>query len=200
MSVPTPSCEPRQLVAGDSIVWNRTLSSYPPSDGWTLNYRLFGAGIDKNISDVGAAGYYALAFAPADTAVVVAESVVRLVGWVTNVAGESHTIFDGRVNVLPNLRTASVDDLTSHVDRVIAACEAAIEGRLGADVARYGREGTFVEKLPIEQVRQTLGIYKAKRWRAENPGRLMPVHGIAFVSPGRRGNPAENLSWPGNDP
>lgn len=200
LSASVPSREPTQIVGGDSVSWTRSLSSYPPTDGWTLHYRLVGGGIDATISDAGALGYYALAFATTDTDGAVATATARLIGWVSNAGGEIHTVFDGLVTVLPNLRTASPEDLTSHVDRVIAACEAAIEGRLTTDVARYGREGTFVDKLPIEQVRQTLGMYKAKRWRAENAGKLMPTHAIAFGQAKSRGNPASNIAHPGNDP
>lgn len=200
MSAQVPPCEPVQIVGGDSVSWTRSLSSYRPSDGWTLNYRLFGGGVEAMISDAGAAGYYALAFQPTDTDGVTVEMTARLVGWVTNGAGESHTVFSGTVDVLPNLRTASETDLLTHVDRVIAACEAAIEGRLTADVARYGREGTFVDKLPIEQVRLTLGLYNAKRWRRDNPGRMAPVHVIGFGRPQRTPSPAGAISEPGNDP
>lgn len=200
LSVPVPSREPTQFVAGDSVIWTRSLSSYPASDGWSLHYRFLGPyefASDPVVSVVD--GTFKAVLAAAATA---AEDFIagtyRLVAWVDGVNNERHTVLDTFVEILPNVAVASFASLQTHVERVIAACEAAIEGRLGADVARYGREGTFVEKLPIEQIRTMLGIYKAKLWRQQNPGQMTPVHAIRFGRAGN-GNTAERLDWPGAD-
>lgn len=200
MTTSVPTSEPVQFVGGDTVAWTRTLSAYPPSQGWSLHYRLLGLLVDAAIVDAGASGVFSLAFAPSDTDQILLETTARLAGWVTNVAGETHTIFDGVVRILPNVRFAStVADLQTHVERVLAACEARIEGRITADVARYGREGAFVDKLAITDVLKIQGIYKGKQWRAENPGKLAPVNVVRFANPGRS-NPAERLAWPGMDP
>lgn len=191
-----------QFVAGDSLVWNRTLSSYSPADGWVLHYRFIGPfqfASDPVVAVVNGAFQATLA-ASATAADGFLAGTYRLVGYVDGVNNERHTIFDATVEILPNLAVADWASLQGHEERMIAACEAALEGRLSADVARYGREGTFVDKLDIAQIRSTLGIYRAKKWRKDNPGVSFPQHAIAFTAPGRRPNSAEALGWPGYEP
>jgi hypothetical protein len=192
--------EPTQFVAGDSLVWTRTLSRYPPSDGWSLHYRIVGPyelASDPVVAVVDGAFQATLA-ASATAAEDFIPGSYRLLGWVDGVASERHVILDTFVEILPNVAVVTFASLQTHEERVVAACEAAVEGRLGTDVARYGREGAFIEKLPIEEVRRTLGIYKAKLWRIQNPGKLMPVHGIRFGAVSSS-NDAERLAWPGLD-
>lgn len=196
-----PSSEPTQFVGGDTVAWTRALSSYPATDGWTLHYRLLGENVDVVTDDDGngnTEAAYSLVFAPGDTDQVVTETAARLVGWVSK-SSEIHTIFDGIVRILPNVRSATgVADVLTHEERMLSAIQARLEGRTTADVARYGREGTFIDKLAIADLLRMQGIYKAKLWRLENPGAVAPTNVIRFSHAGG-GNTAERLAWPGYD-
>lgn len=199
MAAPVQTREPVQFVGGDSVAWQRTLSSYPPSDGWTLRYRLLGPLVDVTISDAGASGTFSLAFAPADTDQVLLDTDCRLVGWVTLVGGESHSVYDGPVRVLSNVRFATTaTDVQTHVERCIASLEARIEARITADVSRYGREGAFVDKIEIAELRRILGGYRKQLWQMQNPGQISPMNVMRFAQAGRS-NPAERLAYPGHD-
>jgi hypothetical protein len=188
-----------QLVAGDSAVWTRTLSSYSPADGWVLHYRIIGPyelASDPTVTVVNGTWQATLA-ASATAAAGFIAGTYRLMGWVDGVNAERYTIYDGAIEILPNLAVVTWDDTRGHVDRIIDACEAALEGRLSSDVARYGREGVFVDKLDLAEIKRTLATYKAKKWRADNPGVSFPHHVVAFGQPASRPSDAEALAFPG---
>ena len=42
MSFEIPNTEPHKLIAGNSWQWDKTLASYPASDGWELSYQFRG--------------------------------------------------------------------------------------------------------------------------------------------------------------
>ena len=42
MAAETPTKEPTQIRAGDTVTWKKTIDDYKANDGWTLNYSLRG--------------------------------------------------------------------------------------------------------------------------------------------------------------
>jgi hypothetical protein len=49
MTTPTiPNCEPREITRGATVAWTRSISDYPPADGWALTtyFRGTGKGVD----------------------------------------------------------------------------------------------------------------------------------------------------------
>jgi hypothetical protein len=201
LSLPIHSCEPVRFVAGDSLVWNRSLSSFSPADGWVLHYRIIGPyqlASDPSVAVVNGAWQVTLAAAATATDTFI-PGTYRLIGWVDGVNSERHAIYDGDIEITPNFATIQYADTIDHIDRMIEACEAALEGQLSANVQRYGREGAFVERLAFKDILSTLGIYKAKRHRRDSDGRSAFVtHGVAFR--GDSGiNQAAALSTPGFD-
>lgn len=189
------------FIAGDSLRWTRVVSSYPPADGWSLHYRLVGPSdlLSQPVVTV-VNGAYQVDLAAAATADPdFAAGAYRMIGYVDGVSAERHVIFDGYVEIQANVAVQSFASMQSHEERMIVACEARLEGRMTTDVARYGREGAFVDKLDFAEIRHTLGIYKAKLWRRQNPGESFPQHAVRFSSVS--GNSTdENIGWPGYQP
>jgi hypothetical protein len=203
LAPPLPNCEPTEFIAGDTIAWTRDVVNYPIADGWLLHYRIVGPSdlvsqpvvtIANNTNNVVLA-----AAATADPAFLGA--TYRMMGWVDGVNAERHIVFDGFVEILPNVAVQSFAALQTHEERMLAACQAALEGRLTNDVARYGREGTFVDKLAINDILKIQGVYKAKLWRLENPGESTPRHVVRFGPANGSGiSRDEAQSRPGYEP
>lgn len=200
LTVVVPAEEPIELVAGDTALWTRDFSSYPVSEGWILAYRFVGPSATVGNPTVAVANnVFNVTVLPAVTGALAVLGDYTLMGYVTSAdATQRFTVFEGTVRILPNPATTTWTQIQTHAQRMIAACEAALEGRLTNDVASYGREGTMIVKLDIREVRQTLGIYYGIRWREENEGKAAPISVVRFSSPGE-GSAAEKLSWPGAD-
>lgn len=200
LTVVIPAAEPTELVAGDSALWTRDFSSYPVTEGWTLAYRIIGPSATVGNPTVAVANnVFNVTVLPAVTAALAILGDYTLMGYVTSQDGtQRFTVYEGTLLILPNPATATFTQIQTHAQRMIAACEAALEGRLTNDVASYGREGTMVVKLDVAEVRRTLGIYRGIRWQEENEGKAAPISVVRFSSPSE-GSAAEKLSWPGAD-
>lgn len=179
MSVSIPTREPKTFVGGDSVQWTKELADYLPSDGWTLNYRLIGGGLDETISDSGVAGVYSLALSPASTEGAIVETTARLTGWVVNGAGETHTIYSDLVTVLPNVRAVQDPaDLLSHEERMIALIDLVLEKRIPADVNSYGKDAVMVTKMGVGELTSLRSVMNARLCRKR--GRGAPQHVAVF--------------------
>jgi hypothetical protein len=181
LSEEIPTCEPTEIVAGDTVRWTKDLASYPPADGWVLHYRILCAAFNKEISDIGASGVFDVTFAPTDTAAAVADTQARLIGWVVNGSSETHTIFDGWVQVLANLRTATATSARSHAEKMLAAIEAVLEGRATTDIEAYTIGGRSVTKMKADELTKWRGLYAGIVWRQRNRGVSSPSHQVRFV-------------------
>lgn len=173
-----PDYEPTEIVAGDTVEWTKVLADYPAS-AWALKYRIVGQGIAKEIAASADGDAYAITIPAADTAAIQADVTARLFGYVES-GVEKHTVYDDRLRIKPNPRTASVTDLQSHAERAIAALEARIEDRLTADIESYSINGRSVSKIPILECRKLLGQYRAQLWREQHEDESHPTHAIHF--------------------
>jgi hypothetical protein len=99
----TPTIEPLEIRAGDSISWEKSLSDYPATT-WALSYRLRGPStldITASADDL----THAVTITAAETAALQAGEY-RLFGRATY--GDSAvTVYDGRLVVLTNFATAT---------------------------------------------------------------------------------------------
>jgi hypothetical protein len=198
LTPPIPTREPIQFVAGDTVQWTRVIADYPTSDGWTLHYKLIGPsslGTDPAVTV--ANGIYNVTLAAASTAAAsFTAGTYRMIGYVDGVSSERHTVFDGFVEILPNVAEVTYTNLKTHEERMLAQIQAALEGRTLADVEKYTIDGTQVDKIPVDRLMQLQGIYKAKIWRQQNPGQAFPVSVVRFVAPSNV-SPDEALASPG---
>lgn len=186
MAYQIPSCEPRSFVAGDSVLWTKSLADYRPADGWTLAYRLTNAILGAEIAAAKIVAtadttnqFWNVAIAPADSAVSSGEW--RLIGVVTLTAtGERHTVFDAVIEVLANAMTIPAASLLTYNEQVLAAIDARVLGRATADQEKIQINGTALERIPIEKLGVLRGQFAAKVWHEQNPGRSNPVHKMRF--------------------
>jgi hypothetical protein len=180
-----PSCEPPQFVAGDTVQWTKSLADFVPSDGWTLKYRFTNAVAGGEIAAANvtcapnASGYWDVTVSAANS--LVAAGVWRLIGWVSNVAGERHVIFDEEMTILADATSVSPTGLQTPNERILIAIAARLEGRVTADQEQVQINGTAITRIPIEKLSALRGIYEGKVWREQNPTRSYPVHKMRFT-------------------
>lgn len=179
MAPTTPTGEPAEIVAGDSVRWRIVdHTDYPQSEGWVLHYRLVGVsalespditavwqttGDDKDhwlvtlatsATDALAAGRYNL--------------VKRFVGSGAH-AGREETIgSDGKLSgpafvvaVKADPRTAIAGDFQTHAEKTLALIEAVLEGRITTDLESYTIAGRAVSKISVRDLYALRGKYAA---------------------------------------
>jgi hypothetical protein len=175
--------EPEQFVAGDTVLWTKSLDDFAPSDGWTLSYRFVGAAEEIAATAVVATantiGGWDVAIAAVDSDV--APGVYRLIGYVSNAGtGARHTVVDETVTIAANLATGTPASLQSDNENILAAIDARMSGRITADQESVAINGTQITRIPIEKLATLRGIYAARVWREQNPGRSNPSHALRF--------------------
>lgn len=164
---------PASLIAGDTVVIDRVVDGVPTGDGWTVQLSLVsltGTVVDVAGAEQGTA--FRLTLSGSTTADL--EPGVQSWALMATKDGARTTVDRGRIVVEPNPTdgTASVNTELAHVERVIAACQARLEGKATDDVQMYQLpDGVTVSRLTLREVRELLAQYKAKRARMLSRGR-----------------------------
>ena len=180
MTTTLPTSEPTAFSAGDLVQWTKVFQDYPSADGWIVAYRLL-LPTAVNATVTVADGVYTITVAAADTAAIVAQTVVRLVGYATN-GTDRKTVFDGYVTIRPNPATATAANLETHESRCLALIEAAIEGDLPTHMKEYQVDGKRVYRLEPKELLALRDKYRILVWRQRNPGKSFPSHAVRFAN------------------
>jgi hypothetical protein len=177
-----PDYVPRVIVAGTTVKFTRLLADFPPGAGWTYTIYFNGANNVFNKAGVAQAdGSFLVTIAPADTASLT-PGAYRYAERVTNGFEVYDMVGDELVvQIEPNLATAPAGAFLTHAERTLGILEAALSGRLTADLESYQIAGRQVSKIPIKQLRELRGWYAAEVARAQNPGTLgTPTFQVQF--------------------
>lgn len=126
MAATVPTTEPTQLRAGDTWSWSRSFSDYPAGT-WTLAYSLLNSSGKISITAAADGTDYLVTVAASSTANYTAGTYSG-VARVTSGA-ESYTVWQGSIEVLPNLAAAPSFDDRTHARKMLEAIEAALESR-----------------------------------------------------------------------
>lgn len=105
MAIDIPTTEPARVRAGDTITWRKALAVYPPSEGWTLYYRLINATNKIDITATNDDDTHLVSVAKATSADYVAGDY-SLIAWVAS-STERVSLPGGRITVLPDLAARS---------------------------------------------------------------------------------------------
>lgn len=151
---------PPALVAGDSwqIADAVSAAEYPPADWvvtWLIRPLSGGAPVTAEVID-GVAR-----FAAAITAPVAAGPAE----WVAVAEGRAGGSADGeRVTLARGQLTIAADPLAgayapSAAERILAAIDATLEGRVTRDAESYSIEGRSLSRTPVEDLRRLRGFY-----------------------------------------
>lgn len=149
-----PTTEPASVRAGDSWQWTKTLSDFPAST-WTLTYTLFSSTDVLSVSASADGADHSVDVAPATTGAYTA----GWYDWIAQVTDgtDTHTVGKGRINVLPDVASASTYDGRSHARKMLDYLTAIIEGRASDEtisVVRASSPGVDVTYKPdLEKLR-----------------------------------------------
>jgi hypothetical protein len=106
--------------------------------------------------------------------------------------GEIMDVVNGRIMCEPNLALANAGAALSYEEQTLLVLEAAIQGRLTADIENYSIAGRSVSKIPARELLALRGQFKAIVWRQRNPGRItqtvdvsLPTMSYGPYGPGR---------------
>ncbi|MCB1955207.1 MAG: hypothetical protein KDG55_05995 [Rhodocyclaceae bacterium] len=152
---------PTQFRAGDSVVWNETLS-YPPADGWVLKYRLLFAGATAvEIPSVASGDGYAVSIDASTSSAWVAGSAT-LVSWVER-AAERITIGQMLVEILPDLGAIANYDGRTANQKALADAKAALSAYLASGrghVAEYSIAGRTMKFRSMDEIAALVEHYE----------------------------------------
>ncbi|MGH9780719.1 MAG: hypothetical protein ACRD33_02765 [Candidatus Acidiferrales bacterium] len=183
-----PDVVPDHFPAGTTVKFTRSLDDFSPADGWT--YTIYLNGLTQKFQKAATVldNIFQVEFVPADTASLnpgpyrYAERLsndgsvdATLAGEVFDITGDELVI-----NIEPNVASAAAGVFNTAEERMLAIVEAAISGRLTADIQSYQIAGRSVSKIPIAELRQIRGELKAAVWRQNNPGQLGVPYRVSF--------------------
>lgn len=157
-----PTQEPSAIVAGDTIKFLKTLQDYPAPE-WTLTYYLVkdsSAASPITFSST-ASGSGHLVNVSSATTTNWQQGRYRIIGRVQNDAGEKYTVFQGFLEIRPNLALGAVD-VRSHARKCLDAIEAVLEGRATKEILQWEIEGQKIHNIPHEDLLKFRDYYRAE--------------------------------------
>jgi hypothetical protein len=179
----TPSSVPTNFPAGTTVKFSRSLNDFLASDGWIYTIYLNGLTQKFNKAATVLDNVFQIEFVPSDTASLnpgpyrYAERLTNSgTGEVFDITGDELVI-----NIEPNVGSATAGVFNTFEERTLAVVEAAISGRLTADLQSYQIAGRAVTKIPIAELRTIRGELRAAIWRQNHPGQLGVPHKVTFT-------------------
>lgn len=184
-----PLIEPTEAIAGDTWQWQKSLADYPISDGWVLSYGINGPkavgwtpGWATNDGTT-----WTVVIPKASTSPLTPgsyEVTAILTGSVAG-TGASNGMRESfrlpQLVVLPDPAAQADGTRVSHAAKVLPLIEAAIEGRVPADMQHYMIHGREITKIPILDLRRLRRVYRAELWRENNPTKTAPTRKVRFA-------------------
>ena len=162
MAPTTPTGEPSEIVAGDSVRWRvADHTDYPQSEGWTLNYELVGVNTQSITAVWQTSGddkdHWLVELATTATDDLDADRyqlVKRFVGS-GSFAGREETVDRFIVNVRADPRTAVDGEFQTTAKQQLKLVQAVITARLKNDVAKeYDLAGRRFVKETLNDLRR----------------------------------------------
>lgn len=142
-----------RLIAGDTLDFTDQVAEYPATDGWTLRYRLiprFTTPVQAPITlTATAVGADYRVQAGSTTTASWATGDYSWGRWVEQI-GMRQSLGSGVIYIAPDLATtAQGHDARTHVQKVLDAIEAVLEGRASMDQEQYEIDGRSLKRTPI---------------------------------------------------
>lgn len=191
MTPPVLTREPASFAAGETVKWNRSFADYPSNAGWSCTYYFAGVDVFQVAGVADGAGGFDFTSSADSTATKKPGTYTYIAYAWKGVAGvdlERYEVASGEFTLEKNITSAVAGDFQTHAERMLAAIEARLEGRLadGADLESYGLAGRQVMKIPAEKLHALRIKYQLEVERIRNGGQLPPYE--AEFTPRRIGN------------
>lgn len=184
-----PSTAPTVATAGDTWQWTKDPGDYLIADGWVLSYRINGP---KALAwdatwATNNGSRWTIAIPKATTAGLTAGSYELTAVYTGSAAGTGASnglrrVFPLRpLVVLPDPAAQTDGSRVSHAATLLPLIEAAIAGRVPADMQAYTLGGRQITKIPIRELRKLRRQYRAELWRENHPERSAPARKVRFA-------------------
>lgn len=146
----TSSAPPSRVTAGDTWTWLWTPADYPATDGWTMSWRVIGAGVALTVPSVASGtGFRATADAAATAALVIGARglAATLIGWAAR-GGERFESYRGEIMIDPDPATIT-GDIRGPAALALEAVNAMIRGKATKDQMSYKIGDRELSRIPI---------------------------------------------------
>jgi hypothetical protein len=166
MSACIPKSEPAQLRAGETLQFIKSLTDYPATDGWVINYSFRGQSPTKiDFSSTASDKDHSVTVPFATTAEWMPGCYLGT-GTVTD-GTTAKVIFTGELKILPNLAAMDGGTDTRTPNRIaLDNVRAVLAGRATSAILKSEVEGTILERIPHSELIR-LESYLATRVRNE---------------------------------
>lgn len=158
---------PSTLIIGDSLDVLLTLTNYPASAGWGVNFAM--AGIDTFTKDCTASGdAHALAVLSTETAILTAGQYRYRLRAALGAVVETFEV--GVMTLTADIGAAAADTLSPWEERTLTIVEAALSGTLTGEMRRYMIAGRQVETFAIGELMDLRNKLRTEIARTANSG------------------------------
>lgn len=168
--------EPEKIISGDAVSWERDVDIDLAAA--SFEYRFVGPS-SFNLS----AGYAAGAVSISQTSVDTAAFVAGEYEWFlfAAIGGERQLVCRGRMVIQPNPESAGDTNHQSHAEKMLAAIEARLEGRIISDHQSYTIGGRSLDRIPFEELHKLRNKYAwAARDNKVARGLVKPHRSVKF--------------------
>lgn len=179
-----PTRFPPFFNAGTTLKVDRTIPGWSAAD-FAYQLILAGAGTLTKSATADADGVtWHVVLAPSDTGPLNTAAQPSPYAYVERLTdsttGEVYDVGNGRIMVNANLATVSPGDMVSFEEKTLSAIEAVLQNRVTADLEQYSIAGRSITKIPVRELLQLRGQYRALVWKQRNPGKLMNPIEVVF--------------------
>lgn len=150
MAFQVPTCEPDQITAGDTASWKRSFQDFPVSEGWSLTYYCApkgGESAPKKVTTTNDGFYFIVNQSTADWL----PGDYYIQGFVT-LNTERHQVYEGALNVRPNLAGANPGDIRTQARRTLDNIEAVLEGNATKEIEEWTVEGVQLRRRSVSDL------------------------------------------------
>ena len=158
MAATVPTVEPDFLFQGDTLTFQKSLTDYPATDGWSLSYYFVatdGSGKAFNFSASSSGNNFLVSTPTSGFEIGTYQGRAKVTK-----DGESFTVWQGTIEILPNLEQGG--DLRSHARKTLDNIEAVIEGRANSTILDSTVNGTQLKRIPFSDLLDLQAVYKMK--------------------------------------
>lgn len=170
---------PDFFAAGTTLSYQRSYPDYPISSGWSFKLYLAGPAASINVSATPTSpALYAFQIDAATTAPLIPGSY----RWVERATNGS-TVVDvatGLVTIALNVATAAAGDAQTAEEKMLAAIDAVLSGRLVDGIESYQIAGRAISKIPLGELTKFRGQLVAAVNRQRQGGRIGKQHLLEF--------------------
>lgn len=178
MSPATLNAMPDVIDAGTTIKYQRTYGDFPANGGWTATLHIAGA-VKLSIAATTSGASFLYTISATNSANLEPGNYE----WreVVTKSGEVYVADAGVVEVMPNVAAAAAGDLQTHAEKMLAAIEAKLEGRIENDAETYQVINRMVQHIPFDKLQAARERYRAMVWQEKHPGEFGPPIRAAFT-------------------